>query len=227
MAELAMYHIDEQKLMMAINVGSKIVPPVIKLVRGHLFKKNIETRLIANAVFTLYNTISIEEFNDLFVKKVSLSKKSKTELEIDGLRVGYSIHPNIQTFFPTYLDDNAYDGEMLSEQEDIPLFTVIDQIRFFIFPSQEQMSVNDLKLFIKNFDVFLSQIEKNLRKEEKIPLNLIVKNIIFESDNKQLLQNCPKVGENETLNIHCSNKRVFITYSNLEEILKCVKTLVN
>lgn len=214
----------KEELELAILLGRKVVVPTIKLLRGRFRKKSIEIRLFYGAVFTFYDSISIEDYNSIFVKKILEFKVDKNKLEVDGLTVNYSISPNVKTAFPVVLEAE-YGSRILEEEEILSMYTRIDQIRFFAFPTQEEMSLEGLQIFAKAFDNFIERIEICLRKERKLPLNMVVRHLILESENGNFLEKASKIISNEKLRVHRFDNKVTVTYIRLEELLTFIRNL--
>ena len=216
----------EEELKLAILLGRKVVIPTIKLLIGRRFrKKSVEIRLLYGAVFTFYDPISYEDYNGIFVKRIWESKVDKNKLEVDGLTVSYSISPNVKTVFPAVLEAE-YGNRILEEEEIVSMYTRIDQIRLFVYPTQEQeMRQEGLEYFAKAFDNFVERIEICLRREKKIPLNMVVKHLILESENTKFLEKASRAKANEDLRVHRSNRKVSITYIRLEKLVKFIRDL--
>lgn len=215
---------DKEKIDLAITVAKEVIPPTIKLIKGRLKKKSVKIRLLTNAVFTFYGSIPIEDYNSIFVKKISVSKVDKNKLEINGISVRYSISPNVKPTFPVIL--GAEYGESVLNEELLSVYTTIDQIRLFIYPLQEQnMSLEDLENFITAFDNFLGEVELSLRNQKKIPLNMIVKHLIIESDDTNFLRKIPQPVMDESLRIYRSNSKMTITYTKLQKLLEFIECI--
>lgn len=213
-----------EEIELGIFLGSKVVIPAIRLVRGRLRKKSVELRLAYNAVFTFYGSISIEDYNSVFVKKVLESKTEKNKLEIDGLTVGYSIRPNIKVASPIPFE--AEFGTRPLDEEVLSASTRIDQIRVLIFPPQAQeMSLEDLESFTKTFDDFIEKTEICLRHEKNLPLNMVIKHLILESENTELLENASKTISDEGLRVNRTNMKITVTYIRLEKLLTFIGNL--
>ena len=216
---------DKDKLDLAIQVAKEVIPPTINLIKGRLIRKSAQIRLQSSAVFTFYGSISIEEYNSIFVKKISESKTDKNKLEIDGITVGYFISPNVKAVFPVVLEAE-YGERILKEEEIMSLYTRIDQIRLFIHPSQEQeMSLEELERFVKAFDNFIEKVELCLRGDKKIPLNMVVKHLVFESENTEFLEKASRPTTNECVGVYRCNGKVSVTYTKLEKLLEFIRGL--
>lgn len=224
MAETQLRLPTKEEIEFAHFLGSKIVVPTIKLVRGRFRKKSVKIRLIYDAVFTLYDSIPIEDYHSIFVKKVLESKKERNKLEIDGLTVNYFISPNVKVAFPIPFE--AEYGGGLSEEEALSVSTRIDQIRVLIFPMEEQdMSLDTLEGFAEAFDNFIEKIEIRLRQEKDLPLNMVIKHLILSSENAEFLENASKTIDDESFRINRANKKVTVTYIRLEKLLAFIRNL--
>jgi hypothetical protein len=138
MVEALLANIDEQKIDLAIaalDFAKTAMPPTIELIKGSfLTRKTVKVRLTASAVFSFYNAIPMEDYYSLFLKKISELKVEKNKLKLGELVVGYSINPNIKTYYPLALAD--FGEDILKQDEFLSLYAGIDQIRVFIYPSQ-------------------------------------------------------------------------------------------
>ena len=223
MAETKLRPPTKEELEFAILLGKKVVIPTIKLLIGRFRKKSVEIRLLYGAVFTFYDSVPVEDYYGVFVKKILESKVDKKKLEVDGLTVNYSISPNVKTAFPVVLE--AEYGSKILEEEMLPMYTRIDQIRFFVFPTQEEISLEGLQIFAKAFNNFLERIEFCLRKEKQLPLNMVVKHLILESGNVNFLEKASKTISNDKLRVHRFDNKVTVTYIKLEELLTFIRNL--
>lgn len=223
MAETTFRPPTKEELELAIFLGRKVVIPTVKLLIGRFRKKSVEMRLLYGAVFTFYDSIPIEDYYSVFVKKILESKVDKRKLEVDGLTVNYSISPNVKATYPVVLE--AEYGSKLLDEEMIPMHTSIDQIRFFVFPTQEEISLEGLQLFAKAFDNFLDKIEFSLRQEKQLPLNMVVKHLILESENGNFLEKASKTISNDKIRVHRSDNKVTVTYIKVEGMLAFIRNL--
>jgi len=214
----------KEEIDLAVFLGSKVIIPTIKLLKGRFRKKSVEIRLVYAAVFTFYDSIAIEDYNSIFVKKVLESKKEKNKLEIDGLTVNYSMSPNIKVASPVPLE--AEYGSGLLEEEVLSVSTRIDQIRVLIFPIQTQeMSLDGLEGFAKAFDNFIEKTEVCLRREKDLPLNMVIKHLILASENVEFLENASKTANDEDFRVNRTNTKVTVTYTRLEKLLTFIRNL--
>ena len=202
-----------------------VIIPTIKLLKGRFRKKSVEIRLVYAAVFTFYDSISIEDYNSIFVKKILESKIDKNKLEVDGLTVNYSVSPNVKTAFPVVLEAE-YGSRILEEEEVLSASTRIDQIRVLIFPIQTQeMSLDGLEGFAKAFDNFIEKTEVCLRREKDLPLNMVIKHLILASENVEFLENASKTANDEDFRVNRTNTKVTVTYTRLEKLLTFIRNL--
>lgn len=219
MAETKLRLPTQEEVELAISVG-KIIVPTIKFLKGRFRKKSVEIRLSYDAVFVFYKPISIEDYHTMFVSIVSESKKDKRTLEIDGHSVNYFLSPNIKVA-PLIPLEAEYGDVFLEEREELlSMSTGIDQIRLFIFPLQgTEMSPDSLESFAKSFDNFVERMEMHIRKEKRLPLNLVVKHLILESEDVEFLGNASKSTSNEGFRINGNNRKIMVTYNKLEDLL--------
>lgn len=215
----------KEEVELGILVGKHIIIPTIKLLRGRLRRKSVRIRLLYGAVFTFYDSVSIEEYNSLFVKKIKEFKVDKNKLEIDGLTVNYHVRPNIKTVFPVFLEAQ-YGSRILEGTEEIlSMATKIDQTRLFVFPTQEEMSIDGLESFATAFDNFIDKIEICLRREKKLQINLVVKHLILESDDIDFIKKASEITLDEGISLYTSNNKVSMAYTKLGDLLQFIRNL--
>ncbi len=205
------------------EVVKEVVPPTISLVKGRLLKKTVKIQLSLSTVFTLYGSISLEDYNGFFVKKIAESKIAKNKLNINGLTVNYFVSPNMKPIVPFYSGVES-SNETLNE-EIMSEYTLIDQIRLFIYPLQEEMTPQDLENFVKCYDDFVTKLESDLRGEKKIPLNMVVKHLILGTEDSDFLKGMSKSIMDDSLRIYASRNKVTITYTKIEKLLNFIRTL--
>jgi hypothetical protein len=128
----------------------------------------------------------------------------------------------VKPTFPVVL--GAEFGESVLNEEVLSVYTVIDQIRLFIYPSQEKnMSSDDFEMFVNAFDNFLSEVEFSLRGDRRIPLNMVIKHLILETEETEFLRKIPNPIMDESTRVYKSNKRITITYTKAERLLKYIE----
>ncbi|MCW4006208.1 MAG: hypothetical protein NWF04_06395 [Candidatus Bathyarchaeota archaeon] len=219
--------VDQNKIDLAIagmELAKAAVPPTIELIKGRfLSRKTVKVEITAIAVYSFYNPIPMEDYHSAFIKKIVENRVDKNKLNINDVTVSYSISPNVKTFYPLGLSD--FGEDILKQDEILSLYAGIDQIRVFIHPSQLQMSSEDLTTFIQAFDDFITNTAELLRAEGKIPLKFAVKHIVFNTNNQQFLQNCPKLIADESLRVYCCNSKLSITYSKVDKLLNLTRVL--
>ncbi|MCL1977594.1 MAG: hypothetical protein FWG55_05805 [Candidatus Bathyarchaeota archaeon] len=217
----------KQKAELAFMLTKHVLVPVtVKLVKGSfLNKKTINIQITANAVFTFYNSIAVEDYHRYFVTKITHTKTEKNIIKLGSLDAHYSLNPNVVTLFP--LGIASYGEELFEEEKELSvLYNRINQIRLFISPSQTEMPFDKLFLFITEFDELLGETDKSLRDEGKIPLRSIVKHVILKSDDVDFIQKISKLHKNDGFTVRLMEKGVIVTYSDTKDVLAVLKVLL-